>query len=53
MRQRALLAVVALVTLAGCTPSAPAQPTSPGETPKYEPVLSGPYLMGKFKKTVM
>lgn len=32
MRQRALLAVVALVTLAGCTPSAPAQPTSPGET---------------------
>lgn len=26
---------------------------APGETPKYEPVLSGPYLMGKFKKTVM
>jgi isopenicillin N synthase-like dioxygenase len=25
----------------------------PGETSKYEPVLSGPYLMGKFKKTVM
>jgi isopenicillin N synthase-like dioxygenase len=24
----------------------------PGETPKYEPVLSGPYLMGKFKSTV-
>jgi isopenicillin N synthase-like dioxygenase len=24
-----------------------------GEVPKYEPVLSGPYLMGKFKKTVM
>jgi isopenicillin N synthase-like dioxygenase len=24
-----------------------------GETSKYEPVLSGPYLMGKFKKTVM
>jgi isopenicillin N synthase-like dioxygenase len=24
-----------------------------GESPKYEPVLSGPYLMGKFKKTVM
>ncbi|MBX9455540.1 MAG: isopenicillin N synthase family oxygenase [Rhizobium sp.] len=25
---------------------------APGETPKYEPVLSGPYLMGKFKSTV-
>jgi isopenicillin N synthase-like dioxygenase len=24
-----------------------------GETSNYEPVLSGPYLMGKFKKTVM
>jgi isopenicillin N synthase-like dioxygenase len=24
-----------------------------GESTKYEPVLSGPYLMGKFKKTVM
>ena len=24
----------------------------PGEKPKYEPVLSGPYLMGKFKSTV-
>jgi isopenicillin N synthase-like dioxygenase len=24
-----------------------------GQTPKYEPVLSGPYLMGKFRKTVM
>ena len=24
----------------------------PGETPKYEAVLSGPYLMGKFKSTV-
>ena len=24
-----------------------------GEVPKYETVLSGPYLMGKFKKTVM
>jgi isopenicillin N synthase-like dioxygenase len=24
-----------------------------GEESKYEPVLSGPYLMGKFKKTVM
>lgn len=24
----------------------------PGETPRYEPVLSGPYLMGKFKSTV-
>jgi isopenicillin N synthase-like dioxygenase len=24
----------------------------PDETPKYEPVLSGPYLMGKFKSTV-
>ena len=23
-----------------------------GERPKYEPVLSGPYLMGKFKSTV-
>ena len=23
-----------------------------GEKPKYEPVLSGPYLMGKFKSTV-
>ena len=26
---------------------------APGEEPKYEPVLSGPYLMGKFKKTVV
>ena len=26
---------------------------APGETPKYQPVLSGPYLMAKFKKTVM
>lgn len=26
---------------------------APGEVPKYEPVLSKPYLMGKFKKTVM
>jgi isopenicillin N synthase-like dioxygenase len=25
---------------------------APGETPKYEPVLSGPYLMGKFRATV-
>ena len=25
---------------------------APGETPKYQPVLSGPYLMGKFKSTV-
>lgn len=25
---------------------------APGEAPKYEPVLSGPYLMGKFKSTV-
>lgn len=25
---------------------------APGETPKYGPVLSGPYLMGKFKATV-
>jgi isopenicillin N synthase-like dioxygenase len=25
---------------------------SPGEKPKYEPVLSGPYLMSKFKATV-
>ena len=25
---------------------------APGETPKYEPVLSGPYLMSKFKATV-
>jgi isopenicillin N synthase-like dioxygenase len=25
---------------------------APGEKPKYEPVLSGPYLMGKFKATV-
>lgn len=24
----------------------------PGEKPRYEPVLSGPYLMGKFKSTV-
>jgi isopenicillin N synthase-like dioxygenase len=24
-----------------------------GETPTYEPVLSGPYLMGKFRKTVV
>lgn len=23
-----------------------------GETPKYPPVQSGPYLMGKFKSTV-
>jgi len=23
-----------------------------GEEPKYAPVLSGPYLMGKFKSTV-
>ena len=26
---------------------------APGEQPKYEPVLSGPYLMGKFRKTVV
>lgn len=26
---------------------------APGETPKYDPVLSGPYLMSKFKSTVM
>jgi len=26
---------------------------APGEQPTYEPVLSGPYLMGKFKRTVM
>ena len=26
---------------------------APGEVSKYEPVLSGPYLMGKFRKTVM
>jgi len=26
---------------------------APGEASTYEPVLSGPYLMGKFKKTVM
>ena len=25
---------------------------APGEAPKYEPVLSGPYLMSKFKATV-
>ncbi len=25
---------------------------APGETPKYAPVLSGPYLMSKFKATV-
>jgi len=25
---------------------------APGESPKYPPVLSGPYLMGKFKSTV-
>lgn len=25
---------------------------APGETPKYEPVLSGPYLMSKFQSTV-
>ena len=25
---------------------------APGETPKYEPVLSGPYLMSKFRSTV-
>lgn len=25
---------------------------TPGETPKYEPVLSGPYLMNKFRSTV-
>lgn len=24
-----------------------------GEAPKYEPVLSGPYLMAKFKATTM
>ncbi|HEV7255812.1 MAG TPA: 2OG-Fe(II) oxygenase family protein [Mesorhizobium sp.] len=24
---------------------------APGETPKYEPVRSGPYLMGKFRST--
>jgi isopenicillin N synthase-like dioxygenase len=32
-----------------CMPSCLAN----GESPKYGPVLSGPYLMGKFKKTVM
>ena len=26
---------------------------APGEAPKYEPVLSGPYLMSKFKATTM
>ncbi len=26
---------------------------SPGEAPKYPPVRSGPYLMGKFKSTTM
>ena len=31
-----------------CIPSC----LAPGETPKYEPVLSGPYLMSKFKSTV-
>ena len=31
-----------------CLPSC----LNPGETPKYEPVLSGPYLMSKFKSTV-
>lgn len=31
-----------------CIPSC----LEPGTTPKYEPVLSGPYLMGKFKSTV-
>ncbi|MGA2043892.1 MAG: 2-oxoglutarate and iron-dependent oxygenase domain-containing protein [Roseiarcus sp.] len=25
---------------------------APGETPKYQPVLSGPYLMGKFRASV-
>ncbi len=25
---------------------------APGEAPRYEPVLSGPYLMGKFRSTV-
>ncbi|PZM13552.1 isopenicillin N synthase family dioxygenase [Rhizobium tubonense] len=31
-----------------CLPSC----VEPGAAPKYEPVLSGPYLMGKFKSTV-
>ena len=31
-----------------CIPSC----LAPGETPRYEPVLSGPYLMSKFKSTV-
>jgi isopenicillin N synthase-like dioxygenase len=31
-----------------CIPSC----LAPGERPKYAPVLSGPYLMGKFKSTV-
>ncbi|RST85984.1 isopenicillin N synthase family oxygenase [Aquibium carbonis] len=31
-----------------CLPSC----LSPGETPTYEPVRSGPYLMGKFQSTV-
>jgi isopenicillin N synthase-like dioxygenase len=31
-----------------CLPSC----LAPGETPKYEPVLSGPYLMAKFHATV-
>jgi isopenicillin N synthase-like dioxygenase len=31
-----------------CLPSC----VEPGSKPKYEPVLSGPYLMGKFKSTV-
>lgn len=26
---------------------------TPGEAPRYQPVQSGPYLMGKFRKTVM
>jgi isopenicillin N synthase-like dioxygenase len=25
---------------------------APGEAPKYEPVLAGPHLMGKFRKSV-
>jgi isopenicillin N synthase-like dioxygenase len=31
-----------------CLPSC----LAPGETPKYDPVMSGPYLMGKFQSTV-
>ncbi|MBO9098802.1 MULTISPECIES: isopenicillin N synthase family dioxygenase [unclassified Rhizobium] len=31
-----------------CLPSC----VAPGDSPKYAPVLSGPYLMGKFKSTV-